>query len=241
MNILLTICARGGSKGIPLKNIKLLAGRPLLNYTVDIAIQFKNKFANTDIALSSDSQEIIELAKLAGLEVPYIRPDYLASDKAGKISAIKDILLYFEKLKETKYEFILDLDVTSPLRNLEDLSQAFSVIHENKSANNLFSVSPANRNPYFNMVEQGADGYFHPCKKPAGDILSRQSAPKVYDLNASFYFYRRNFFDLGFQSVMTEKTLIFEVPHICFDLDDPIDFEFLSYMVSNNKINFNWI
>lgn len=241
MNILLTICARGGSKGIPLKNIKLLAGRPLLNYTVDIAVQFKNKYKDTDIAVSSDSQEIIELARLAGLDVPYIRPDYLASDNAGKIGAIKDILHYYEKLKEKKYDYILDLDVTSPLRNLEDLSQAFSVIHENKSANNLFSVSPANRNPYFNMVEQGVDGYYHPCKKPDGDILSRQSAPKVYDLNASFYFYRRNFFDLGFQSVMTEKTLIFEVSHICFDLDHPIDFEFLSYLVANNKINFNWI
>jgi CMP-N,N'-diacetyllegionaminic acid synthase len=241
LNILITICARGGSKGIPLKNIKILAGRPLLNYTVDIAIQFKKKYVNSDIALSSDSKEIIEFATLAGLEVPYLRPDYLASDKAGKIGAIKDILLYYEKTKETHYDYILDLDVTSPLRSIEDLSQAFSIILENKSAYNLFSVSPANRNPYFNMVEQGADGYYQTCKKPAEDILSRQSAPKVYDLNASFYFYRRNFFDLEFQSVMTEKTLIYEVPHICFDLDHPIDFEFLSFLISNNKIDFNWI
>jgi CMP-N-acetylneuraminic acid synthetase len=240
LKVIITVCARGGSKGIPHKNIKLLAGKPLLYYTLETANQFKKKYSNTEIALSTDSQEIIHVANRAGLEVPYKRPDYLASDEAGKVDAIRDILIYYEKLNDCSYDYILDLDVTSPLRNLDDLSSAFQTLLENTSAYNLFSVNKANRNPYFNMVEQGDDGYVHLSKKLTGDFLSRQSAPRVFDLNASFYFYRRNFFDLEFKTVMTDRALIYEMPHICFDLDHPLDFEFLEFLVLNNKIDFNW-
>jgi CMP-N-acetylneuraminic acid synthetase len=241
LNILLTICARGGSKGIPLKNIKQLAGKPLIEYTFIVAKQFKNKYVNVDIALSTDSDDIKNVGLLSGLNVPYSRPESLATDRAGKIDAIKDILLFYENLNKIGYDYILDLDVTSPLRSLNDLSQAFQIISSNSFAYNLFSVSPANRNPYFNMVEQGEDGYYHLSKKLTGNILSRQMAPKVFDLNASFYFYRRLFFDEGFQSALTDRSLIYEVPHFCFDLDHPIDFEFLSFLILNNKIDFDWL
>lgn len=241
MKILITICARGGSKGIPHKNIKQLAGKPLLDYTISISKKFKNKYANVDIALSTDSQEIIDVSKLSGLDVPYRRPDFLASDTAGKIDAIKDVLLFYENLNKKKYDFVLDLDVTSPLRSLGDLSEALKILVDDDSAYNLFSVNPCNRNPYFNMVEQGHDGYFHLSKQLDDNILSRQSAPKVYDLNASFYFYKRKFFDMDFKSAITDRSLIYEIKHICFDLDHPLDFEFLSYLVLNNKIDFDWL
>lgn len=241
MKILITVCARGGSKGIPLKNIRPLAGKPLIGYTIKIAQQFENKFVNVDIALSTDSQDVINIARLAGLEVPYLRPDFLATDKAGKVDAINDILLFYENLNKTSYDYILDLDVTSPLRSLDDLSKAFQLIIDDNSAYNLFSVSPANRNPYFNIVEPGGDGYYHLSKELSRDVLNRQSAPKVFDLNASFYFYRRIFFYIGFHSTITEKSLIYEVPHICFDLDHPIDFEFLSFLILNNKLDFDWL
>ena len=240
MKTLITVCARGGSKGIPGKNIKLLAGKPLIEYTFEVARQFKEKFTNTDIALSTDSKEIIDIALQSGFEVPYLRPEILATDKAGKIGAISDVLFFYEKLRQTMYDYILDLDVTSPLRSLKDLSEAFQLIKDDHAAYNLFSVSLANRNPYFNMVEKGEDGYFHVIKKLTDNILSRQSAPQVFDMNASFYFYRRVFFDMGFQSALTNKSLIYEVTHICFDLDNPIDFEFLSYLIKYNKIDFDW-
>jgi len=241
MRILVTICARGGSKGIPGKNIKLLAGKPLIEYTFEVARQFKSNIADTDIAVSTDSKEIADLAIQSGFEVPYQRPAVFATDKAGKIGAISDVLTFYEKLNQTRYDFILDLDVTSPLRNLKDLSDAFQLIRDDQNAYNLFSVSPANRNPYFNMVEKGADGYFYLIKKLPDNILCRQSAPKVFDLNASFYFYRRIFFDMGLQSTITEKSIVYEVPHSCFDLDHPIDFEFLSFLIWNHKIDFDWL
>lgn len=240
MKILITICARGGSKGIPGKNIKLLAGKPLIEYTFEVAKQFKNKYSNVEVAISTDSREIIDIAELSGFEVPYLRPEIFATDKAGKIGAISDVLVYYEKLFQLKYDYILDLDVTSPLRSLNDLAKAFQLLRDNNLAYNIFSVSPANRNPYFNMVEEGEDGYYHLPKELKNKLVSRQSAPKVYDLNASFYFYRRAFFDKGFKTVITEKSMIYEVPHICFDLDHMIDFEFLSYLIANNKIDFDW-
>lgn len=238
MKILVTICARGGSKGIPGKNIKLLDGKPLIYYTIEIAKQFKNKYPETVIILSTDSVEIAKVAEVYGLTTDYRRPDSLAGDSVGKIDAIQDVLNWVEESNQCKYDYILDMDVTSPLRNLKDLISAFEMIQENNEAVNLFSVSPSNRSPYFNMVEQKENGFFAQVKKPNGLVLTRQSAPKVYDLNASFYFYKRVFFDLGYKGAITDKSLIYEVPHICFDLDHPIDFEVISYLLVNNKLDF---
>jgi CMP-N-acetylneuraminic acid synthetase len=238
MNVLITICARGGSKGIPGKNIKKLNGKPLIDYTIRVAQQFKELFTNVDIVLSTDSIEIKTVAKECGLNSEYLRPEFLAGDTIGKIDAIKDVLLWQKRVFDTNYDYVLDMDVTSPLRNITDLTAAFEIIRNNEAAINLFSVSPANRSPYFNMVEQKENGFFAQVKQPEGLVLTRQSAPKVYDLNASFYFYKRAFFELGYKGAITERSLIYEVPHSCFDLDHPIDFEIISFLIEHNKLDF---
>jgi CMP-N-acetylneuraminic acid synthetase len=239
MNILITICARGGSKGIPGKNIKEIGNKPLIAYSIEVANIFKNIYQSTDIALSTDSDEIIKVAADFGLTTNYKRPEFLAGDTTGKIDAIKDVLSFYEKDKEMQYDYVLDLDVTSPLRNREDLGKAFNLLQNDKSAINLFSVSVANRNPYFNMVEQKENGYYHLIKPLDNALLTRQSAPKVFDMNASFYFYKRKFFDMEYKGAITDKSLIYLVPHICFDLDHPIDFEFMNYLIVNNKLDFS--
>lgn len=239
MNILIAICVRGGSKGIPGKNIKPLAGKPLIGYSIDVARQFKQQQeGNVVIALSTDSGEIKQVAEQCGLKSTYTRPDYLAGDAVGKIDAIRDVLDFYEKENSIQYDYILDLDVTAPLRNLFDLSEAFNLLQSNEQAVNLFSVSPASRNPYFNMVEQKENGFFAQVKQSEGLLLTRQSAPVVYDLNASFYFYRRSFFDMGYKSAITDRSLVYLVPHLCFDLDHPIDFEFLAFLIENHKLDF---
>jgi CMP-N-acetylneuraminic acid synthetase len=238
MRILITICARGGSKGIPGKNIKPLNGKPLIYYTIQVAKQFQQKFRNVDIILSTDSSQIKQVAGNYGLISDYFRPDTLAGDTVGKIDAIKDVLLWQENSISSRYDYILDMDVTSPLRNIHDLTEAFEIIQKNGEAINLFSVSTANRSPYFNMVEQKKNGFYSQVKLPKGLVLTRQSAPKVYNLNASFYFYKRAFFDLGYKGAITDKSIIYEVLHICFDLDHQIDFEIISYLMENNKLDF---
>ena len=235
MNILITICARGGSKGIPNKNIRELNGLPLIGYSIKTAFEFANKY-KADIGLSTDSQKIKEIAESLGLSTKYIRPAELASDEAGKILVIKDVLNYEEKRLNKSYDYILDLDVTSPLRTLNDISETFEMLKSNIEAVNIFSVNPASRNPYFNMVEKNPSGFIKLVKQ--GEYLSRQKAPVVFEMNGSIYWYRRRFFDLKLNSAVTDKSIIFQMNHICFDVDHQIDFDFMEYLIRNNKLDF---
>ena len=238
MNILITLCARGGSKGIPGKNIKLIAGKPLIAYSIDLTNRLREKW-NAKVALSTDDFEIKSVAASHGVFSDYVRPAFLATDVAGKIDTIKDLLSYEESLVDYKYDFVLDLDVTSPLRSLQDVEEAFELMITTPEAKNLFSVNNAARNPYFNMVEENSNGFYSLIKtNPDGSVMTRQSAPKVYDLNASFYWYRRSFFEAGSKSVITDKSLIYAMEHICFDLDHPVDFLFMEYLLQNKKLDF---
>lgn len=235
MKILITICARGGSKGIPQKNIKLLNGKPLIKYTIKIAEEFKKIF-DSEIVVSTDDLDIKNIVEESGIFV-YDRPKHLASDTAGKIDTISDVLAFKEKQSNTQYDYILDLDVTSPLRTLDDLLQGFKIIQNDQDAYNLYSVNLANRNPYFNMVEKKSNGYYNLVKE--GVFLSRQVAPAVYDMNASFYFYKKSFFINNLKTSTTERSLIYLMPHICFDLDHIVDFEFMEFLIKNNKLDFS--
>ncbi|MHA7608245.1 acylneuraminate cytidylyltransferase family protein [Elizabethkingia meningoseptica] len=240
MKGLITICARGGSKGIPGKNIKILNGKPLISYSFDVAKKLAAQY-DIDIFLSTDSEEIknvVSLLNLSEVNLAYNRPDYLANDTAGKLDAIVDVKNYAEKNNNITYDFVIDLDVTSPLRTAHDLLSSIELLFNNENAINLFSVSPANRNPYFNMVEENNSGFYDLCKK--GQFMTRQSAPKVYDLNASFYIFKRDFFKEGYKTVITERSIVYEVPHLCFDLDHPIDFEFMEFLLENKKLDFEF-
>lgn len=237
MKILITICARGGSKGIPGKNIKKLNKKPLIAYSIEIANKF-SKIYDCDIILSTDSIEIKKVASDFGLNTNYKRPTELSKDETGKIETIKDAIRYQEKNLLKNYEYVIDLDVTSPLRNLNDLEKGFEILRNDKNALNLYSVSEANRNPYFNVVEKKENGYFDIIKK--GNFYSRQQAPKVYDMNSSFYIYKKKFFESKQSKTTTNKSLIYVMPHICFDLDHPIDFDFMEFLFEKNKLDFEF-
>ncbi|WP_031287667.1 cytidylyltransferase domain-containing protein [Sphingobacterium sp. IITKGP-BTPF85] len=236
MKILISLCARGGSKGIPRKNIKNLNGRPLIDYSIQFAERIKSIYSDVIIELSTDDDEIKSVSALCGLKSDYTRPEYLASDSAGKVDAIRDLLIYAEAKYQCKFDYLLDLDVSSPLRTINDVEEAFKYMESDLEALTLFSVNKAGKNPYFNMVEKDSAGYYALSKKREFTTLSRQSAPDVYELNASFYIYRRSFFDSEFKGVITNKSLVFEMNHICFDLDHSIDFEFMDYLLRNQKL-----
>ena len=235
MNLLITICARGGSKGIPGKNVKSLNGIPLMGYSIKHAQAFA-KETQADIALSTEDDAIVAVAAEYGLQTDYRRPKELATDSAGKLPVIRDVVMDSEK-NGKKYDLILDLDVTSPMRTLEDLREATEMLMKNVNALNIFSVNPARRHPSFNMVRLSADGFAELIDRPTKQIESRQEAPKVFDLNASFYFYKRAFFDRD-PLTLIDHSLLFEMQHPCFDLDEPVDFEFLEFLVKNKKLSF---
>jgi CMP-N-acetylneuraminic acid synthetase len=236
VNLLITICARGGSKGIPGKNVKLLNGKPLLHYTLGLAQRFAKEH-DADVVLSTDADYIKECAAELNYKTTYTRPDWLANDTAGKVDAIRDAWQFAKKRYQKEYDFVLDMDVTSPLRTLDDLNKAYRDIKQHPEALNIFSVNDAQRNPYFNMVEKHDDGFVRVVKK-AEMVKSRQKAPPVYDMNASFYFFTREFMEEGIETSTTERSLAYVMPHICFDLDEPVDFTVLSLMMENNLLDF---
>ena len=231
-DIIITICGRAGSKGIPGKNIKLLNGLPLITYSIKTAKKF-SAVSPSDIVLSTDDPLIKDTAKNYGLYDDYVRPGELATDKAGKIDVIKDVLFYYEAKLNKRYDFIIDLDITSPLRTIEDISEALFYLKKVDSAVNIFSVSPAKRNPYFNMVEEKKDGFFRLVLE-SKIIKSRQEAPKIYDMNASFGIFRRIFFDKAYETCTTDKSLAYVIPHVCFDLDEPEDFSIMEILLREN-------
>ena len=231
-NILITICARGGSKGIPKKNIFQVNGKPLIAYTIDFATEFK-KHVDCDIILSTDDQMIKNVASDYGLETSYLRPSSLANDDVGKVKTIEDALNFMEISNKIKYDFIVDLDVTSPLRTIKDLLNSIEILKKNKNAYNIFSVSDPNHNPYFDMVEKKENGFFN-LVKSKGDYFSRQKSPEVYDMNASIYVFRRIFFEYEFNTQITNKSLIYRMNHLCFEIDNPIEMEFLDFLIKKN-------
>jgi CMP-N-acetylneuraminic acid synthetase len=162
----------------------------------------------------------------------------MATDTAGKLPVLIDVLNWEEKNRNIHFDYVLDLDITSPLRTVDDLQQAFQILLNDENALNLFSVNHAHRNPYFNMVEQNETGYYSLVKKLPDGVVTRQAAPKVYDMNASFYFYKKSFFESNCKTAISSKSLIYIMPHLCFDLDEPVDFLFMEYLMENKKLGF---
>lgn len=150
----------GRFKVNPKKDIFPINGKPLIVYSIESAFEFAKQI-NADVELSTDDQEIKDVCAQYGLKTEYQRPASMATDSAGKIEVIRDLLEYAERKNNLTYDCIIDLDVTSPLQTKEDLSNAFEAIKKDENCLNLFSVSPARKSPYFNMVE----------KKKMGSIL----------------------------------------------------------------------
>ena len=180
MKVLGTICARGGSKGIKNKNLLPLMGKPLIAHSI---LTLKSWGKADRIVCSTDSKEIQDVAKLYGAEIPFTRPNHLASDEADKHSVLIHALDFCEKLEKINYDYIVDLDPTSPLRTIKDLDNAFNKLVKT-DADLIFSVYKSHKNPYFNMIELNEKGYASLCKKPDNNVAIRQNAPMVYSMNA---------------------------------------------------------
>lgn len=174
MRTLFLITARGGSKGIPGKNIKLLAGKPLLLYSLDYARLFAE---DKDICLSTDSSEIIRVAETSGYKAPFIRPEHLSQDNSGSYEVIVHALSYYEN-KGIHYDAVVLLQPTSPLRLKEHLEE--SLILYEKDIDMVVSVSESRLYHYYEESEG--------LLKPFGKIYHRrQDAPILYKHNGSIY------------------------------------------------------
>jgi CMP-N-acetylneuraminic acid synthetase len=234
IKILVVVAARAGSKGVKNKNIRDLLGKPLVAYTIEQVIKW-GKFHK--FIVSTDSPEIARIAQSYGAEVPFLRPPELATDTASKLDTLRHALGEAEKYYNTKFDAVLDLDVTSPIRTINDIDNIVSLFKE-KKADCVFSVVKAHRNPYFNMVEKKSDGTVIICKQPPKVIERRQDAPLVYEMNASMYVYDREFL-LGALSntLFTDKTYAYEMSQVSgVDIDREIDFKYIEFLVKEGLV-----
>lgn len=222
MKILCVICARSGSKGIKNKNLLDFFGKPLFLHTFS---QAKNVKKFNHVVVSTDSKKI---SKMIGKKHSwFLRSKKLSGDKISKIKVIVDALKKSEKKFKLKYDIIVDLDVTSPLRSMRDIDNAFKFFIK-KNYDNLFSVCEASRNPYFNMVELVDERVI--LSKNKNLISSRQTAPKVYDMNAAIYIWKRDIL-LKKQSLFNKNTGLYIMPkHRSIDIDDKLDYKIVKFL-----------
>ncbi len=229
MKRLAVICARGGSKGVKGKNLRELAGKPLIAHSIE---QAKESGMFSAVAVSSDSAEILEAARQWGADHVIERPAELASDTAPKVPAIRHCVETVEQESKSVFDVIVDLDVTAPLRSLDDIRGAIERL-EASDADIVVSAMPARRSPFFNLVELDEQDRVHLSKKPEVPIARRQDAPECFDLNASVFVWRRSGLFSGEDTVLGDNTLLFEMPEErSIDIDTETDFKFVEFMMT---------
>ena len=180
MNILVIIPARGGSKGIPGKNIKLLGGKPLIYYAIDVARAIVD---DTHICVSTDDDQIIRVVEQYGLSVPFIRPTELATDTAGSYGVLLHALSFYES-KGEHFDAVVLLQVTSPFRTVNHVREALNLY--NKDLDMVVSVKETDSNPYYLCFEEDTEGMLH-ISKGDGHYTRRQDCPPVYEYNGAIY------------------------------------------------------
>lgn len=226
---LCTICARGGSQGVPNKNIRPLNGKPLIAHSIEQARE-SGLFAH--IAVSSDSDAILEAASDAGADLTVKRPAELATHEAGKVHAIRHCQTTVEEATGLTFDTYVDIDATAPLRLPEDIKQAVGILEE-KACSSVITGSTARRSPYFNLVETRPDGTVS-LSKGGGDYVRRQDVPACYDMNASIYVWNAETFK-NKPAVFYDDTRLLVMPEFrSIDIDHEIDFLFVELVIARN-------
>ena len=219
--IVAAICARGGSKGVRRKNIRTIAGRPLIAFAIE---QARSCGVVDRVIVSTDDTEIAQLAREYGAEIPFMRPADLARDDSAKWPVFQHLISTVEAQEDSHIEVLADLDVGSPLRSVQDIRGAIETLLAS-DADVVITGYPAERNPYFNMVEERGE-YVQLVKSAGKTIGRRQDAPEVYSLSPAVFAMRRDFV-MKAQHWSEGRVKIFTIPRErAIDIDCEIDFQF---------------
>lgn len=224
-NILYLIPARGGSKGIPNKNIAPIDGKPLIYYTITEALKIADP---ADICLSTDSPKIKEVAESMGLPVPFLRPDELSGDKSTSEEVILHALDYYQQ-NGRQYDFVVMLQPTSPLRKVDHIRDAITKVTSTTEL--IVSVKETDANPYYVLFEE-ENNVLHKCKK--GTFTRRQDCPVVYELNGAVYVIRvRSLLEKGYQQLQMTKSIMPKDASI--DIDHPLDLKIAELILKETR------
>lgn len=226
---LYVIPARGGSKGIPRKNIKELGGRPLIHYTIDVA---RSLAPDSHIILSTDSDEIADVASQTGLPVPYRRPEALATDTAGSREVVIDAMDWAERRGLT-FDRVVLLQPTSPLRTVADVEACLRLY--TPEVDMVVSVVPAKSNPYYNCFETDPDtGLLH-ISKGDGLYVRRQDAPPAWEYSGAVYVINPKSIRTHQLGAMPRRVPCPTDPARAVDLDTPLDWEVAEAVIRHMK------
>lgn len=214
------IFARGGSKGVPGKNIKPLAGKPLIVWTIEIA---KRCAELETVIVSTDDRAIADVALAHGAEVPFTRPQELALDQSPEWLAWRHSIEWFRS-ERGDFDAFVSLPTTSPFRGVADVEACMAVLRDVPDTDIVITVRESERNPYYNMVRQDPEGYARLVNDPDNTLTRRQDAPLVFDVTTVAYAARPDF-------VLTANGLfegrvrsVVVPPERALDIDTPFDF-----------------
>ena len=211
---------------MPRKNIRMIAGKPLIAHTIE---QAQKSGLFTAIGLSSDDHDILETARSFGVNYLVERPPHLASDSAPKLPAIRHCVESMES-HIGRATIIVDLDPTSPLRSLSDITGALQML-QTTHCPNVITGCRSRRSPYFNLVELTPAGEVTLAKQTQPPIRRRQDAPATFDMNASIYVWQRDeLFECD--DVVRQGTRLFEMPESrSHDIDSELDFQIVELLL----------
>ena len=228
MKKLFLIPVRGGSKGLPRKNILPLAGRPMIEYTLDAAKGAMDE--GDELCVSTDDSEIISVVKDYGVEVPFVRPKELASDTAGSEEVIRHALDWYKE-KGLEFDLVVLLQVTSPLRNAQHVKEAVELW--DSDIDMVVSVKETDANPYYVLFEENEKGFLLMSKD--GNFTRRQDCPHVYELNGAIYLIDPVRIQENFFKALTKKRKYLMDKRCSLDIDDNIDFKLAEIFINGNK------
>ena len=235
--LLAVIPARGGSKGLPGKALRPLAGLPLIAHSIRCAALCPE----IDRTLvTTDCSHIAAVARDHGGDVPFLRPAQLAADDTPMLDVLQHALRVTERRDERRYESVLLLDPTSPARLPAEISEAVRRLAANEEADGIVGVSRPSFNPLWHcVVEQG--GYMAPLIPGAARYHRRQDVPDVYRINATLYLWRRDFL-LGTRNWMGGKLLLLEVPELrAIHIDDPDELRLADLLLRKGLVRLPWL
>lgn len=227
------IFARGGSKGIPRKNILPLAGKPLIAYAIETA---RSCQLIDRVVVSTDDQEIADVARQWGAEIPFMRPSELAQDDSPEWLAWQHAIKTLADLDKggQKLDVFVAVPVTAPFRHVEDLEACIETLLDG-DADMVITVTRATHNPYFNMVVLDDRGYASVAMQPSVTVYRRQDAPIIYDMTTVAYAARPEFI-MQSQGMFTGKVKAVVVPpERALDIDTMLDFEFAEFLIHRSS------
>lgn len=233
MKAIAFIFARGGSKGLPKKNIRPLAGKPLIAWSIEHARAVERI---ERVIVSTDSEEIAAVARDFGADVPFMRPAELAKDESPEWLAWRHALAFFQDTEGALPDAMLSVPTTAPLRLPIDLENCLDEFAKGDS-DMVITVSDAHRNPWFNMVKENSDGSVGLVIAPAAGVTRRQDAPAVFDMATVAYVARPQFV-MQKMGIFSGRVRAVKVPvERAIDIDNLFDFELTEFLISRREHN----